>query len=150
MVFFQNTSQKCWLTNGLRNLAIALWLIFKKKKQWNKTMFWGQYSKFFFFFIFTHPHWLPSSPSVLPLLAYFCLRARTWQWARPKSRAYFCKKGFWVCNSCTTLPSPGCCARLNQCCGNDPADLPSPTPAASSGQLLSPDRGDRRRAVSEG
>lgn len=53
MVFFQNTSQKCWLTNGLRNLAIALWLIFKKKKQWNKTMFWGQHLKIFFFYFYS-------------------------------------------------------------------------------------------------
>lgn len=115
MVFFQNTSQKCWLTNGLRNLAIALWLIFKKKKQWNKILILGPIILKYIFLFFTKPHWLPFSPSMLPLLAYFCLLVWTWQWAWPKSRAYFCKKGFWVCNSCTTtLASPGCCARLEQ------------------------------------
>lgn len=87
---------------------------------------------------------------MLPLLPYFCLWAWTWQWVWPKSRACFCKKSFWVHNSCsTTLASPGCCAGLDQCCGNDPADPPSPThPCTSWGQLLSTGRGEGKHLVS--
>lgn len=43
MVFFQNTSQECWLTNAPKNLAIALWVIYKKRKQWNRIILWGQF-----------------------------------------------------------------------------------------------------------
>lgn len=59
-----------------------------------------------------------------------------------------CKEGFWVCNSCSTLPSPGRRASLDQCCGNNPSDLPSPTPAASAVLLLSRDRQDLKRVMS--
>lgn len=60
MVFFPNTSRECWLTNAPKNLAIALWVIYKKKKQWNKTLLWGQYFFLIFFFFFAEPHWLVS------------------------------------------------------------------------------------------
>lgn len=58
MVFFQNASQECWLTTALKNLAVALWVIYKKNKQWNKTTLWGQ----FFLILLSLVGWFPSFP----------------------------------------------------------------------------------------
>lgn len=135
MVFFQNTSQKCWLTNDLRNLAIALWLIFKKKKQWNKIHSLGPIYFFLLLFLLNLTIFLPSPQCCLCWLIFVSGFGRG-SGHGPKAEPTFARRVFVSVTPVPPCAVPGWCSAVGTIlllCPHPPLQHPQGSCSARAG-----------------